>query len=49
MTRRKMAKQINGKRFRALAEKVNPEQQYSLEEAVVLVKKNRDGEVRRNN
>jgi len=33
-----MAKLKNGKRFRALAEKVNPEQQYSLGEAVALVK-----------
>lgn len=33
-----MAKPKNGKRFRALAEKVNSEQLYSLEEAVALVK-----------
>lgn len=33
-----MAKPKIGKRFRALAEKVNPEQQYSLEDAIGLVK-----------
>jgi large subunit ribosomal protein L1 len=33
-----MAKPKNGKRFRALAEKINPEQSYSLEDAIALVK-----------
>jgi large subunit ribosomal protein L1 len=33
-----MAKPKNGKRFRALAEKINSEQSYSLEDAIALVK-----------
>lgn len=33
-----MAKPVNGKRFRALAEKINFEQKYSLDEALALVK-----------
>lgn len=33
-----MAKPANGKRFRALAEKINSEQKYSLDEAIGLVK-----------
>lgn len=33
-----MAKPANGKRFRALAEKINPEEKYSLDAAIGLVK-----------